>query len=283
MKFCSACVLLWALCLACGYPEEYREPAGGESAAYVAVSVYIPAARLRTGESMQARLFALRADGTRDELAPASASWECGDGSVASVSESAVVTAVSEGAESLTARYAGLADERAFTVVPAPDYSGLVIAEVCYDPPAPETDLEFIEIENRGARGCDLAGLQLIDGTGSSTPFTFPEGSAIPAGGRITVARGRDAFFAYYSIYPDFTGVNFALNNAGEAVFLRDGAGTVLDAVYLEGGSSEFPAPAEWGAAKSPSCADGQSAARLPVPDSGTSADWSCGEPTPGR
>ncbi|TAL39343.1 MAG: lamin tail domain-containing protein [Spirochaetes bacterium] len=267
---------------ACGYPETYDgAPRAGEQA-YTGIEIYLPQSNIVEGGSAQARLFALRADGRTDEIVPVLASWECGDGSVAEVSVSALLTAKSPGTDTLVARYEGLSAARPFTVAPVPDYSGLLLSEIYYDPPVPETAMEFVEIVNRGARSCDIAGFRIVDAGPPEDAFVFPEGCVIAAGEKLTIARTAADFTAYLGSPPSFEGMGFYLSNTGETVFLLDMAGTIMDAVYVKGGADAHPASPEWGSLSLPSCGEGFSAARLPGADTDTHADWACESPSPG-
>ena len=121
-----------------------------------------------------------------------------------------------------------------FTTTPlVPDTA--VINEIHYKP-ADKTSLEeFIELHNPGDTALDLSGWTLSD----AVTFTFPGGTALPAGGYLLVAESPAVILSKYgkTALGPWTG---KLNSTGETIDLRDGAGALKDRVAYGVG---FPWP----------------------------------------
>ncbi|MBO6573015.1 MAG: T9SS type A sorting domain-containing protein [Balneola sp.] len=65
-----------------------------------------------------------------------------------------------------------------------------------------------------------------------------------------------------------------ALNNGGDALVLKDGSGTIIDAVAWEGGASSG-IPTGWGSTSNPSSATGSSIVRADIfVDTDSFSDW---------
>jgi hypothetical protein len=104
----------------------------------------------------------------------------------------------------------------------------LRISEIMYNPPD-QDDYEFIELQNFGDQGLDLAGMSF-----EGIRYTFPEDTAPLAAGEMTVLVRNAAAFARK--YPDvsiggvYTG---QLSNKGEEIKLKDRAGnTIITVAY---------------------------------------------------
>ena len=95
----------------------------------------------------------------------------------------------------------------------------IVINEIMYHPLLGENDDEYIELFNRGTNETDLSGWRLDGGV----RFTFPEGTQIPPGGYLTVARNAARLIQNY---PQLDAGNTAgdyqgsLSNRGERIVL---------------------------------------------------------------
>jgi hypothetical protein len=162
-------------------------------------------------------------------------------------------------------------NEEVFTI----DSSALRITELMYHPPPPppatgfsDEDLEFIELQNIGARPLNLTGIWLS----GAVSFVFPDRDAssdedLPPGGIVLVVGSLEAFGAVYDAAALHVAGEFKghLSNSGERLVLQDRSGKVLadfsysDAWYPEtdgGGSSLVIAdssldPAAWSDATS--------------------------------
>ena len=83
---------------------------------------------------------------------------------------------------------------------------------------------EFIEIYNKGAASIDLAGWQLDDGEGGSSPYTVPDDTTIKSAEYLAFYRGE---------------TKLSLNNNDEAVRILHPDGKVTDSATYEGKAAE--------------------------------------------
>jgi leucyl aminopeptidase len=113
----------------------------------------------------------------------------------------------------------------------APAQGAVRIAQVAYDAPAVERDGEFVELYNTGASAVDVSGWVLTSAGGSKT---LPAGTAVPAGGWLTLARNRAGFVALYGQAPDVSRAVPALRNGADTLILRNTGGTAIDQVSWE-------------------------------------------------
>lgn len=120
-----------------------------------------------------------------------------------------------------------------------PTAADLVVSEICYNPPAPYGNAEFIELLNTGSSILDLAGARFTEGI----DFTFPAGSTLVPGGRVLVVRDLAVFEALHGTGKPVAGVfanDTALSNTGERLLLESAGGsTLLDFTY----GTAFPWP----------------------------------------
>jgi hypothetical protein len=148
-----------------------------------------------------------------------------------------------------------------------------------YDPAGDETGKEFIEIFNAGERVCNLEGVSVVDGSKSSNPFVFGSVS-LASKSYWAIAQSRDIFIQTYTLDPGAYPFTFALNNTGEAVFLKDPSGNILDSVYIKKGTADFAAPSPWGAL---TAAEGKALRRKnPMIDTDSPIDFEAADPSPG-
>ena len=125
----------------------------------------------------------------------------------------------------------------------------IVINEIMYHPLSDESDDEYIELFNRGANQTDLSGWRLDGGVG----FAFPEGTQIPPGGYLTVARNAARLIQNYpQLNAGNTAGNYqgSLSNQGERiVLLRPEAGSAAEegAVFVVVDQVEYADGGAWG------------------------------------
>ncbi len=95
----------------------------------------------------------------------------------------------------------------------------VVINELMYNPISGDSNDEYVELHNRGAQPVDLGGWHLTDGIS----YTFPEGTGIPVGGFLVVAKnavhlaGRYPGLGPTNLVGDYDG---KLDNGGERIAL---------------------------------------------------------------
>ena len=102
----------------------------------------------------------------------------------------------------------------------------VIISEIMYNPPESGTDsLEYIELHNKGNAAVDMSGWTML-----GVDYTFAAGASIPAGGYVVLAKSANAFQLVFGFTP-IVWTAGALSNNGEALEVRDAAGTVVDNV----------------------------------------------------
>jgi beta-lactamase superfamily II metal-dependent hydrolase len=157
---------------------------------------------------------------------------------------------------------------------PPPQGGDVVFSEIFYDTPGTDADEEWIELYNKSTSTVNIGGWTITDNNGTYATFTIPAGETIAPGTYYTIAANNTGFNALYGYDADIAGTLPFLNNDGDALVMKDSAGTVIDAVAWEGGASEG-VPENWGSSSLPIAATGQSIARSDVNvDTDTYADW---------
>ena len=109
----------------------------------------------------------------------------------------------------------------------------VLFTEVAYD--TESAGEEWIELYNPGNASVDVSGWQVRDNAGT---YTVPEGTVIPAGETMVLARDLAAFYLKFGAVPDLDDLTLGLNNDGDVLYLFDGD-TEMDMVawesYVEG------------------------------------------------
>ncbi len=266
--------------LTCGYPSHYTDN-GDEILHHAGIDILLSNEILFEEGILQARCLLLHADGTRSVPADEDILWSAADPSIIGVNSSGLVTGLSAGETELRAVALGFTGSRKIIVQKPPDFSRVMISEI-YCQPQNNSNEEFIEIFNGHDAEKNLSGFMLVDGSTASKPYVFPEHTRIAPGEKRVVAKNFEAFSVEFSFTPDLGPLPYALNDTGETAFLCLPDGTVLDYVYIKGGSDHFPAPEPWGSAQMPSAAKGKTVARKSDIDTDTWEDWEESVPTPG-
>ncbi|MFO1490058.1 MAG: CotH kinase family protein [Kiritimatiellia bacterium] len=130
----------------------------------------------------------------------------------------------------------GMADAITVTYTGSnPQLAGnLVITEIHYNPLArsgfADTQLEFIELKNRGAASLSLSGVAFSAGI----TFAFAPGSTLGPGQFVVLASDTAAFSAVYSGVTPAGAYTGQLSNGGETVTLTDGLGGVITSVTYD-------------------------------------------------
>ncbi len=275
-------ILTLLAALSCGYPDRYESPPPLEGERCRGIEIFPLFAELTVGGSVKAEVLRIHSSGVKSPVEGSLVSWTSEDQKTAGVDAEGMITGIGEGTARITALLGDFWAACEIRVIRPADYSMLMISEVFYDAAGGDTGREFIEIYNNSDLPSDISGFRLIDGSPSSSAFVFPPGAVIAAGGFIVVAQSDVEFFGLFGISPDYTGFTFSLNNSGETVFLEHPDGGVRDAVYIEGGSADFPAPEAWGSDSAPSSREGFSVRRTGIEDSDRASDWMESAPNPG-
>ena len=148
----------------------------------------------------------------------------------------------------------------------------IVVNEIMYHPrpdvdPYRESNLEWLELYNRGTSSVDLSGWSFADGI----VFDFASGPVLPPDGYLVVAKNPAAMLAVYPEISDRVMGPYSgeLSNGGERIVLIDARRNPADEVrYCDGGY--------W-----PSAADGQGSSselRDPRADSGHAGAWAASD-----
>jgi hypothetical protein len=269
-------LLFLSLLLSCSIPERYPLPALPQPTS-TGIEISPGAMTIRSGEHRTIKALLIQEDGSKIEI-PFQSLLLTSDSEAVAFDEISIL-GVNEGISRVTASYL---DKSAFlevTVIIPPDYSKLRISEIMYNPAGDETDKEFIEIFNSGYRKCDLEGVSVIDGSKTSIPFVFGKIS-IEAQSFLVIAQSKEIFASTYLCDPGAYPFSFGLNDSGEAVFIRDPLGNILDSVYIGNGSSDFKAQSPWGTLSAPK---GKSLRRInPMTDTDSPNDFEAAVPSPG-
>ena len=156
-----------------------------------------------------------------------------------------------------------------------PDYMLVVFSEIFYDTPGTDSVEEWIELYNNSPMEVDISGWTITDNNGSGSTYTIPSGKTMAAYSYYTIALNSTGFNNLYGRDADLYGTFSSLNNDGDALILKDGDGTVKDAVAWEGGAAAG-VPTGWGSTTLPSVSTGGTIVRTDVSaDTDTYSDWS--------
>lgn len=151
---------------------------------------------------------------------------------------------------------------------PAPGGPAPVITEIMYNPPETGNDsLEFIEILNPSLTAVINMGGFYIDDAFS---FTFPSGFVLGMGEHVVIAGDSVIFEAAFGVEAfEWDGATTQLNNSGETITLKTGAGAIVDQV-------QYGTTMSW-----PQEANGQGYSLVlcdPTSDNSLAASWTASE-----
>lgn len=273
-------VLIAVFIILCDYPERYKGDHDQDE--ITGLEIYLPTWSVPVNQRVQARALLIHATGEKTFADNSEIAWSTDDSGIIAVDERGLITALTAGEGALMAVRGDLNATDSVIVTGEIDYSKIVLSEIFYDDTDSDGGKEFIEIFNGNNSDCDLSGFMLVDGSGSSIPFILPEKSTVVALGVIVIGKSLDDFLIRFGFNPDYSGFSFTLNNSGETVFLMNPGGTVIDHVYIEGGSSDYTVDEGWGSLEFPSAEEGYSVQRMSFDDSDTFVDWIAGLPSPG-
>ncbi|MBI4605110.1 MAG: lamin tail domain-containing protein [Planctomycetes bacterium] len=110
----------------------------------------------------------------------------------------------------------------------------VVVNEIQYHPADGNLGGEFIELHNRGGSAVDVSGWSFTRGV----EYTIPQGTSVPAGGFLVVAKDPSIAQAFYQIPLPLGPYAGSLRNDAETILLRDALGNAVDRVrYADDGS----------------------------------------------
>ena len=105
--------------------------------------------------------------------------------------------------------------------------STVVLNEIMYNPAGSDESLEFIELYNQMAVDMDISAWRLSDGV----EFGFAEGTVVPGGGYLVVAKNPAALTAVSGQAPALGPYMGQLANNGEVIELRDRNDRLMDSI----------------------------------------------------
>lgn len=129
----------------------------------------------------------------------------------------------------------GFSIEQTFTLRVVETVQGVVINELHYNGASNPILDEFIELYNATSAAVDLTGWKLRGGV----DYSFPAGTAIPAGGHLVIAQTPATILSRFGVTA-LGPWDGALDSDGEEITLRDAADGEVDEVDFR---SEFPWP----------------------------------------
>ncbi|HWI65241.1 MAG TPA: phospholipase D-like domain-containing protein, partial [Symbiobacteriaceae bacterium] len=174
----------------------------------------------------------------------------------------------------------------------------VLITAVYYDTAVTGEPDEALQLHNPTTAAVDLAGWRICNDNAACA--TLPAGMSLAAGASLWVAKEADDFTREWTFrpglemtetdatVPNTTGTAPAYANTGEAIYLKDGAGAIVDMVVY--GSGVPAAGDPWTGATVKTVSQGQllhrafdesqldaAGNRVFVPDTDTAADWKQG------
>ena len=245
------------------------------------IEVILPASAIFEQETSQAAALVILANGKKRPAE--NVSWESLDPGILAIDQGGMITGLRPGMSGVCVRLRDLSATSPLEVMRKINYSKIMISEVFYDAEGSDDGREFIEIYNDNEYSCDISGMIAVDGSSASRPFVFPPESRIGAKACVVIAQSSEGFYGLFGSYPDFCDLPFSLNNTGETVFLKKSDGTIIDAVFIKGGTEDFRPYESWGSSSLPSAPAGSSVQRINAQNSGTYTDWTSGSPSPGN
>lgn len=281
MKIMAVTSLVMCACIcSCSYPDRYRPLLDLRGPQVRGMELFLPGDSILEQDSLRARAFVILDSGRKEEAE--TVTWETMDEAVLSIDLNGTVTGLRPGTGSVRASLEGFYATGTIEVLRRTDYTKVIITEVFYDAAGSDDGREFIEIFNGNDYPCDISGMGLVDGAASSRAFVFPPGSTLGPVSYAVIAQSAEGFTSLFGTTPDYGNFSFSLNNSGEAVLLRKQDGSILDAVYIQGGTGDCRPPESWGPSALPAAVSGQSVFRSDYGGVPAAAAWSNGPPTPG-
>lgn len=269
--------------IACDMPSEYTNNESDINLKETGIEIYSPTDKLMIDDSVKFQLFALLSNGKKEEKSE-QVEWKSSVIDLVEIDASGFVTAIKAGICEIEAIYNGYKAKKTIYISEPISYEHIKISEVFYDAEGSDSGKEFIEIVNTGTKDCNLKGCSLIDGSMNSSDYIFDD-CIIKSGEYLVVVQNFETFSqTFNNIEIDvLSKFSFSLNNSGETIFLKSPDSSVIDYVFIEGGSTDFPATNEWGNSGNLVANSGYSVSRLiEQTDTDTEEDWQITLPTPG-
>ncbi len=144
----------------------------------------------------------------------------------------------------------------------------LVVSEFNYHSDSTLNSGDWIEFWNTGNSSLDVSGWKMVDGNILNPVYVIPNGTTIPADGRLVIAENLTRFDQVHPGVPRIGPLGFEFSNQGEAITLKDAA----DLVKIQ---FTFDDSLPWN-----KCADGFGRTlelKDPAVSPGDPTNWRCG------
>jgi hypothetical protein len=281
--------LLWVVLLlvACDNADESDKKKDSISNT-VNFEIYLQDQEIIVGSSLRLKLLKINQNGEKEEVA-GSITWLSSKIEIISIDDQGVLTAHSQGEANIIAKYKNKSISKKVQVKQLENFNKIKISEVFYDAEGSDNGKEFIEIYNFSEDDVNISGCLLVDGSLSSKAFVFDSNTIISAKSFIVIAQNYEVFKEIYgnlkiNLVANF---DFILNNNGETILLYAPNNSIIDYVYIESGTTDFPVQEdEWQSSNKPSASSGFSIQRdLEDFNTNTYLNWednSGKDPTPG-
>lgn len=103
----------------------------------------------------------------------------------------------------------------------------VVVGELNYNSDSTVSAGDWVELWNPTAAAVDISGWKMVDGNQANPPYIIPNGTTLPADGRIVLADNLTKFDQQHPGVQRLGPLGFEFSNSGEAVTLQNAAGQV--------------------------------------------------------
>jgi hypothetical protein len=108
-----------------------------------------------------------------------------------------------------------------------PSRAQLVVSEFNYNSDSTLNSGDWIEFWNTGNGNLDVSGWKMVDGNILNPVYVIPNGTVIPADGRLVIAENLTRFDQIHPGVPRIGPLGFEFSNQGETITLKDAADLV--------------------------------------------------------
>lgn len=284
-KNCLFVFVVFFILISCdGVPQSEKESVPTQQSSNPSVvDIQVICLKKTLSEGKSTAFYVLKnfSDGTKTQIEKDLYSVKILDEGIVEIEDGAKIIARKSGTASVEISFNEFKKIFSIKVVNLQHLKDLKITEVFYDAEGSDSGKEFIKITNFSENSIEISGFRIVDGNDNSRSFIFPEGTFIDSFQNIILCDDMDMFFSEYRIMPEFFDMPFALNNSGETVFLYDADSNVIESVYIEGGTEDFPYQEGEGSA-SAGCEAGYSI-QLFIDDNSGEYFWENADPDPAK
>jgi lamin tail-like protein len=273
--------LIIILISGCSFPELYIGNISEDPEIIYGIEINIKKYVFFIDETTTILLLKILSNGEKNIIEKADIKWNITNSEILSINLNGMLKGLSIGSTEIIGEAFGYESITKITIIEKPDTSKIYISEVFYDATGNDIGKEFIEIYNDNDIDANISDLKIIDGNKSSTFFIFPENSILKSKEYAVIANSYEGFNSKFEFYPDYSSLSFTLNNAGEAILLYDKEDLLLDYVYIEGGTTDFPWSEVWESDFLPEAMEGNSVHRINFSDTRNYNQWGTDIPNP--